>query len=99
MQLVINAIEDPGSPSNAYTVVLGDRTAVQHPRQLVVSPEDASGGSDRNLYTLSASCTVMDIQFTGWPVFCLVCLRPRSPRCRNNAFFNTATAIGLLSRC
>ncbi|KAG8216867.1 phosphatidylinositol-glycan biosynthesis class S protein-domain-containing protein [Butyriboletus roseoflavus] len=35
--------EDRSSPApNAYTVFLRDRTAVQHPRQLAVSPEDAS---------------------------------------------------------
>ena len=44
--MVIIAI---GEASNAYTVVLGDHTAIQHPRKLVVSPRDASGGSSHNL--------------------------------------------------
>lgn len=51
MQLVINIVEDRSPAPNAYTVFLGDRTAVQHSRQLVVSPEDASGGSDHDWYT------------------------------------------------
>ncbi|KAG9313418.1 hypothetical protein JVU11DRAFT_5737 [Chiua virens] len=33
--------ENP-SAANAYTVVLGDRTLVQHPRKLIVDSEDAS---------------------------------------------------------
>ena len=95
-QLVIILI---GEASNAYTVVLGDYTAVQRHRKLLVSPEDASGGLGRYLYILSASCSMTVFQSIGWPVFCRVCLRPRSPRYRHNALFNTVTAIGLLSRC
>lgn len=48
---MITVIEDWVSTSNAHTIVLGDRTAIQHPRRLVVSPEDASGGSDGNWYS------------------------------------------------
>ncbi|KAF8552084.1 hypothetical protein OG21DRAFT_1511940 [Imleria badia] len=33
---------DQSPVSNAYTVVFGDHTAVKHPRQLVVTPENAS---------------------------------------------------------
>lgn len=92
-------IGDQSSASNAYTVVLGDHTAVQRPRQLVVSPEDASGGPSCDYRIISTSCMSTFLQFSGWLVFCLDCLRRRSPRYRNSALFNTTTAIGLLSRC
>lgn len=97
--MVISATEVPSPASNAYTVVLGDQTTVKRPRQLVVSPENASGESDHDYYILSASCVVPVLQFSSWPLFYLDCLRRRSPRYRNNALFNTATATGLLSRC